>query len=52
MDNLIITNKEQFYEELNKNIDDFIKDTQGKQYSLKEIQLCCHGKMKEHQRDM
>ena len=51
LDNLIITNKEQFYEELNKNIDDFIKDTQGKQYSLKEIQLCCHGKMKEHQRD-
>ncbi len=50
LDKLIIENKNEFYEELNKNVNEFIESTKGKQYSLKEIQICCHGKMKEHQR--
>ena len=51
LDKFIIENKNEFYEELNKNVDEFINSTKGKGYSLKDIQLCCHGKMKEHQRE-
>ena len=51
LDKLIIDNKNEFYEELNRNVNEFINSTKGKQYSLKDIQLCCHGKMKEHQRE-